>query len=299
MSRLKHMLYAAFQSNEHVASVYFASPEGFTIFSDDQAKRVFDKQGKPQTFDAYARDWYIQAVNAKGVVFSSVRSDYFTGEGMVTCSMPVYSGNTLLGVVAIDIRTETINSILLSNTVENSSIVIVDGNGNVEISTTDDGIFGLKPDEKKNLYQMGLPTMDEILRMAAAGGRGTESLSIRADQTEFVRLFEDEHDVVLAVSEKQTYREYTMSLHSGDILVLYTDGFPEYTNKEMELFTERRMLDALNDAGVEEPKALDDHLREKIKSYCSGAVQFDDMTMMTICYHGCSNAGNDYGTETE
>ena len=610
MSRLKNILNATYESDEDIASAYFSSPDGFTIVADDQAKEVIGENGRPLPFEAYTRDWYIQAINEKGVVFTPVKRDYYTGEAIVTCSMPVYSGETLVGVAAIDITTETITDILRTNLVENAQIAIVDDRGNLRISTTDFGMFGLKPDEHKNLYDVDTPTINAILQDATSGNHGRCSVLLGEDGKEIRRLDDktlsslseeelrayseemmktvhyeiyyapiplldwgllfvadytqlneqttkvmtvfmeqtmeqfkesdkimqrgifidiclllvilvlvyfvardlskrlsepiveltakvrdingdnldfswdrqdrdetavlaeafaemtkkirqyivdlttvtaekerlgaeldvarriqadmlpldfpegpevdlfasmtpakevggdfydffhidddhlglviadvsgkgvpaalfmviaktliknlaasegrgpadvlttanrvlcegneellfvtvwigiltistgelicanagheypilkkrgeafcllrgDKHDAPLAIKEDVVYQEYTLSLEPGDVLVLYTDGFPESTNENDEQFKEKRMLTALNEVQEDDPKALDEHLRRKIRFFTGKSAQFDDMTMMTVCYHGCGGTGKQDGTEAE
>ena len=42
------------------------------------------------------------------------------------------------------------------------------------------------------------------------------------------------------------YKEYELTLHSGDSLFLYTDGVPEAMNTAGVLYGMQRMLDTLN-----------------------------------------------------
>jgi sigma-B regulation protein RsbU (phosphoserine phosphatase) len=76
----------------------------------------------------------------------------------------------------------------------------------------------------------------------------------------------------------------------GDMLFLYTDGVSEAQNKENELFTEERVLDALNAAA--ELSVLDcvTAMRESVDRFASGAEQSDDITMLSLLYNGVPNA---------
>ena len=55
----------------------------------------------------------------------------------------------------------------------------------------------------------------------------------------------------------------------------------------------------MNEAPENDPKALDDYVREEIRTFIGKAVQFDDMTMLTLCYYGSDGGRNDHGAETE
>ena len=59
-------------------------------------------------------------------------------------------------------------------------------------------------------------------------------------------LFRDEHGFVVAAMEGLEYKEYELQLEPGSALFLYTDGVPEATNPEKELFGTDRMIEALN-----------------------------------------------------
>ena len=61
-------------------------------------------------------------------------------------------------------------------------------------------------------------------------------------------LYKDKHGFVLGGMEGLRYKEYELTLEPGDALFVYTDGVPEATNAEEQLYGTERMLDALNRA---------------------------------------------------
>jgi sigma-B regulation protein RsbU (phosphoserine phosphatase) len=67
---------------------------------------------------------------------------------------------------------------------------------------------------------------------------------------------------------------------------VYTDGVPEATDANNELFGTDRMLAALN----REPEAAQDRLlhnvRQDIDAFVGEAPQFDDITMLGLYYRG-------------
>ncbi|MBO4366407.1 MAG: ATP-binding protein, partial [Clostridia bacterium] len=75
----------------------------------------------------------------------------------------------------------------------------------------------------------------------------------------------------------------------GSSLFLYTDGVPEATSADNELFGTDRMLAALN----EDPEACPEKALELVRSAVDGFVkdaeQFDDMTMLCLSYRGTGN----------
>ena len=54
------------------------------------------------------------------------------------------------------------------------------------------------------------------------------------------------HSPAVAMMEDMKYKERTFHLDPGDTLFVYTDGVPEATNKDMEMFGEERLEIALN-----------------------------------------------------
>ena len=69
-------------------------------------------------------------------------------------------------------------------------------------------------------------------------------------------LIRDKHGFILAGMESSRYRDYTLELRPGDELFVYTDGVPEATNAENELFGTERMVAALNRHADERVEAL-------------------------------------------
>ncbi|MDO5133733.1 MAG: SpoIIE family protein phosphatase [Eubacteriales bacterium] len=112
-------------------------------------------------------------------------------------------------------------------------------------------------------------------------------------------LGRDPHGMGLGVIEGARYKEAAWQLNPGDMLFLYTDGVPESTNVNNELFGKDRMLAALSenfaamehDAPGEEWReaALQTFLgkvRKQIDNYVGDAPQFDDLTMLCLSYRG-------------
>ena len=82
------------------------------------------------------------------------------------------------------------------------------------------------------------------------------------------------------------YTEYEMQLEPGAKLFLYTDGVPEATNAENELFGTDRMITALNEGAGEDPEQILRHVRSAVDEFVQDAEQFDDLTMLCIEYNG-------------
>jgi len=99
-------------------------------------------------------------------------------------------------------------------------------------------------------------------------------------------LVKDKHGFVIGGLENVKYKEYELKMDPGSKLFLYTDGVPEATNNELELFGVERTLEALNsdcEAGAEE---LIETVDKAVRAFMGDAPQFDDVTMLCVVYSG-------------
>ena len=89
---------------------------------------------------------------------------------------------------------------------------------------------------------------------------------------------------VLAGMEGIRYRIGEITLSSGDRLFLYTDGVPEATNTENQLYGEDRLLNFMNQNSTMEAVDLLPALKSNIDEFVGTAPQFDDITMLMFDY---------------
>ena len=94
------------------------------------------------------------------------------------------------------------------------------------------------------------------------------------------------HSPAVAAMEGMRFRQHSFELHPGDRLFVYTDGVPEATNAESELFGNERMLDVLNSQPDRKPHARLEAMKREIDVFVGEAPQFDDITMLCLDYFG-------------
>ena len=99
-------------------------------------------------------------------------------------------------------------------------------------------------------------------------------------------LFRDRHGFVIGGMKALKYKEYDLTLQSGDKLFVYTDGVPEAMNGEREQFGTERMLDALNNQAEATPEEILQNVGNAVDRFVGGAEQFDDLTMLCVEYKG-------------
>ncbi|MBO4219183.1 MAG: SpoIIE family protein phosphatase [Erysipelotrichaceae bacterium] len=103
----------------------------------------------------------------------------------------------------------------------------------------------------------------------------------------------DRHGLVLSAMEDMKYSEHTMQLQDGDWLFQYSDGIPEATNINSELFGEQRLLDSCQKASLVSPAGFLKSIQIDIDEFVGEAEQFDDITMLAYRFH--QKGGNDNG----
>ena len=99
-------------------------------------------------------------------------------------------------------------------------------------------------------------------------------------------LLKDKHGFVLGGMEGARYRDYEIQLDRGDKIFVYTDGVPEATSADTELYGTDRMIDALNSKAEADPKGILGAVRASVDEFVGSADQFDDLTMVCIEYRG-------------
>ena len=90
----------------------------------------------------------------------------------------------------------------------------------------------------------------------------------------------EKHGFVIGGMEGMRYKNNEITLNPGDKLFLYTDGVPEATDQNDEMFTVGRTIDALNEHKEEAPKQIIEGVRDSVSAFVGDAPQFDDMTML-------------------
>ena len=99
-------------------------------------------------------------------------------------------------------------------------------------------------------------------------------------------VLRDKHGFVVGGMAGSRYKEYELTLEPGSKLFLYTDGVPEATDAENNMFGADRMLEALNEEKDCTTVDILKHLRASVDGFVRDAEQFDDLTMLCMEYKG-------------
>ena len=114
---------------------------------------------------------------------------------------------------------------------------------------------------------------------------GHEYPAIKAPDGSF-ELAKDRHGLVVGGMEGVRYRETEYQLKPGEKIFVYTDGVPEATNAENELFGTDRMIRALREKENGTPEQILGSVTRAVNEFVGDAPQFDDLTMLCLEYFG-------------
>ena len=86
----------------------------------------------------------------------------------------------------------------------------------------------------------------------------------------------------LGVSEKEIYEQTRVPLHTGDVLLFYSDGLTETRNSAGELFGIERLAECVRTHGRLEPEALIDRIRQAAVAFSNSETFGDDLTCVAV-----------------
>ena len=97
-------------------------------------------------------------------------------------------------------------------------------------------------------------------------------------------ILKDKHSLPLAAMEVLKAKEYEIDLKPGDKIFVYTDGIPEASDGDYNMFGTDGMLEALNKNSQDDAKGLLEHVKDDIDNFVQDSPQFDDITMLCFRY---------------
>jgi phosphoserine phosphatase RsbU/P len=86
----------------------------------------------------------------------------------------------------------------------------------------------------------------------------------------------------IGIFDDATYEEWSVRLDSGDILVFYSDGITEASNREGKFFGTSRLKELLASGAHLTSAALADRMLEEVQEYTQGRAITDDRTLVVM-----------------
>jgi serine phosphatase RsbU (regulator of sigma subunit) len=95
-----------------------------------------------------------------------------------------------------------------------------------------------------------------------------------------------ESGIALGIQEDASYGEGNIQLVPGEVLLLFTDGVTEAINGAGELFSDARLMRALNESAGRPVTEIVDRIVDAVNTFAAGAPQEDDITVLALRYAG-------------
>lgn len=92
--------------------------------------------------------------------------------------------------------------------------------------------------------------------------------------------------IALGAAPDVPYSEGSTRLEPGDRIFLYTDGVPEAESPDEQLFGNERLEAVLEAVGARSPEAINRAVVDAVREFSGGEHQSDDITCLTLAYHG-------------
>lgn len=101
-----------------------------------------------------------------------------------------------------------------------------------------------------------------------------------------VRTLHEPAGLMVGAFENATYEGGRLMLKPGQGLVLYTDGVTEANNLNDEEFSPERLLAAIQSQAKASGERIVSYILSELNSFTRGAIQFDDITLLSVRYNG-------------
>lgn len=119
--------------------------------------------------------------------------------------------------------------------------------------------------------------------VAANAGHEHPAMKKNGGRYEMIKY---KHSPAVSTIEGIEFAEHEFVLEPGESVFVYTDGVTEATNKDVELFGEKRLLEVLDRNRDAAPEILLPAVKEAIDEFVGSEPQFDDITMLCFRYKG-------------
>jgi sigma-B regulation protein RsbU (phosphoserine phosphatase) len=107
-----------------------------------------------------------------------------------------------------------------------------------------------------------------------------------------VELLSQRHGPVIGAQAGLAFKEDTVKLSNGDLLLMYTDGVTEARNREKDFFTDKRLADLLSSREYESVDETVQMMVSEVKLFENGAEPFDDVTVLALRFDGLAEAAD-------
>jgi serine phosphatase RsbU (regulator of sigma subunit) len=214
------------------------------------------------TFPGY--DIYGKSIPAK-----EVGGDYFD-------YLP-YGDNTL-GIVVADVCGKSIPASLLMAMTRALFIASSNGNSPCDVITTVNSHM-VRMISEGRFVTSALAAINKDKIDISMGGH-TPILVYRHESKEFDEVLVD--GIAMGIVEDVQFAQESITMNSGDVALIYTDGLNEAMDSERSQFGYERIKDILREFSTESAETIVEVLFKAVENHTDGMDQFDDTTIVAI-----------------
>lgn len=117
-----------------------------------------------------------------------------------------------------------------------------------------------------------------LLRYVNAGHNPLIHYDARLQKTEMVELA----GVAFGLTTQTVYQEGRLSLTSGDIVLLYTDGITEACNNKEEMFGCDRLMESVKENATRGAQQIIEDIKMRLSNFSAGTKQNDDIAVIVL-----------------
>jgi sigma-B regulation protein RsbU (phosphoserine phosphatase) len=88
--------------------------------------------------------------------------------------------------------------------------------------------------------------------------------------------------MALGIEEDQEYKQASLEVAKGDLILLYTDGVTDAINESSEFFGLSRLSDVLGRCRKKKADKVLEEIEGSVNAFVGDAPQFDDLTMVAV-----------------
>ena len=141
LGNLQVAMTSIYKTIDQANSCFIATPSGIMLIADSDPLGKIRDDGTVTNIPVTERDWYNGAVRNRGIYFTGLQQDIFTGRKEIVCSYPVYLDGKLVAVAGADLFLEAMEAAIMETGETAGFVCIVDQNGHVIFSPQRGGTF--------------------------------------------------------------------------------------------------------------------------------------------------------------
>src|ERR1039457_3237990 len=220
------------------------------------------------------------AVPGLEIAFATRPANTVAGDYYDVFARPGSSGETFLIAVA-DVAGKSIPAAMLMATFQASLKTLSTTPGSlVELVGRMNAYACSKSQNGRRFTTTFIAEYDPVLRTLSYVNAGHNNPILRRQTGNIERL--QIGGVPLGIVENAPYESDSVTLQTGDWLVIFTDGVVEAENQQQEEYGEARLFGVLHAGLTYAPAALLNYILSDLDRFVANAPQHDDVTLMLL-----------------